>query len=430
MTHCFLCYHQHDQALVQTLKTTLEAWEIPVWVDMEKTHAHSIWSMAVEQALRKAFAVVVVMSPAAEACQYVTYEWAFALGAGVRVIPLLVEQTDWHPRLTHLSYLDFTKPSTAAWDDLQLLLRQSFGKVEYGHEPSHEQAREKEPPTSTASLGEQSQHVVTPAVSRDSHITELQADHSAVQETLAESLRHPMRDVRIQASLMLAQFKDVQAIPVLIDALHDRDRDVYQHAAWGLLHIGKPAVPALIAALQDEQRVIRKDVARILGQIGDSEAVAALIAILQDSSYEVRRAAAEALGQLRDATAVVPLRSLLQDEHETVRRSVAESLGQIGEPIAVTDLISALEDECESVRVVAAWSLGQMRDAAAVPALVEALRSANPQLRQAAVEVLKDIGDISVKTSLTSVLQDEDTEVRRAAARVLAHIRGQQRGIS
>ncbi len=429
MTHCFLCYHQHDQALVQTLKTTLEAWEIPVWVAMEKTHSNSTWSMAVEQALREAFAVVVVMSPAAEVCQYVTYEWAFALGAGVRVIPLLVEQTDWHPRLTHLSYLDFTKPSTAAWDDLQLLLRQSFGKVGYGHEPRHGQAKEKEPPPSTSSPVEPSQRR-TRAVFSDPVIAEPQADHSAVQETLAESLRHPMRDVRIQASLMLAQFKDVQAIPVLIDALHDRDRDVYQHAAWGLLHIGKPAVPALVAALQDEQRVIRKDVARILGQIGDNEAIPALIAVLQDSSDEVRRAAAEALGQLRDAIAVAPLRSLLQDEHETVRRSAAESLGQIGEPIAVTDLISALEDESESVRVVAAWSLGQMQDAAAVPALVEALRSANPQLRQAAVEVLKDIGDISVKSSLTSALKDEDTEVRRAAARVLAHMRGQQRGIS
>ena len=39
-----------------------------------------------------------------------TYEWAFALGSGVPVLPLLLNsaEADLHPRLRTLQYLDFS----------------------------------------------------------------------------------------------------------------------------------------------------------------------------------------------------------------------------------------------------------------------------------------------------------------------------------
>jgi CheY-like chemotaxis protein len=49
---------------------------------------------------------------------YVTYEWAFALGKGIRVIPLLLEDCDIHPRLAVLQYLDFRNQRKGPWEEL------------------------------------------------------------------------------------------------------------------------------------------------------------------------------------------------------------------------------------------------------------------------------------------------------------------------
>jgi CheY-like chemotaxis protein len=48
---------------------------------------------------------------------YVTYEWAFALGNGKTIIPVLIEDCEVHPRINILQYLDF-KEGKRPWDKL------------------------------------------------------------------------------------------------------------------------------------------------------------------------------------------------------------------------------------------------------------------------------------------------------------------------
>ena len=63
---------------------------------------------------RDSAAVVVIMTPDARGSEYVTYEWAYALGLGVPVIPVLLKDaTRSTPRLEVLQYLDFTRRRTA-----------------------------------------------------------------------------------------------------------------------------------------------------------------------------------------------------------------------------------------------------------------------------------------------------------------------------
>jgi hypothetical protein len=64
----------------------------------------------IDSAIRASAIVIVVLSRAAHASLYVNYEWAFALGSGARVIPLLRERLRLHPRLSSLQFVDFTKP--------------------------------------------------------------------------------------------------------------------------------------------------------------------------------------------------------------------------------------------------------------------------------------------------------------------------------
>jgi len=46
------------------------------------------------------------MSTFAKESEYVTYEWSFALGADIEVIPLLTEKADLHSRISRLHYID------------------------------------------------------------------------------------------------------------------------------------------------------------------------------------------------------------------------------------------------------------------------------------------------------------------------------------
>ena len=64
----------------EVLKTRLEGGGFSVWIFEDKLLPGEDWRNGIDQAIRSAGALVAVMSPAAKASEYVTYEWAFALG--------------------------------------------------------------------------------------------------------------------------------------------------------------------------------------------------------------------------------------------------------------------------------------------------------------------------------------------------------------
>jgi hypothetical protein len=78
------------------------------WLDVKDIIVGRDFRQEIDQALRLAAAVVVILSPAACESEYVTYEWSFARGAGVPVVPLLVRKTRLHPCFKAIEYLDFT----------------------------------------------------------------------------------------------------------------------------------------------------------------------------------------------------------------------------------------------------------------------------------------------------------------------------------
>ena len=61
-------------------------------------------------------------------------------------------------------------------------------------------------------------------------------------------------------------------------------------------------MPALIAALSDEDQFLRRIAANALGNIGDPAAVPALTAALSDGDDKVRQNVIDALGKLRGCT--------------------------------------------------------------------------------------------------------------------------------
>lgn len=417
MSYFFISYAPDDASVAHMVKTELEKVTVPVWMDPGRLSDDHPWHTGIDQAIKHALAVIVIVTSTASSNEYVMYEWVFALGAEIRVIPLIFTSTAMHPRMHTLDPLDFTQPDAYPWDTLIATTRQIL----------ETRSDSASPPVASAHPTPQDTQKPPDRTPDIESALPLPGNHAAVREALIESLNHPMPDVRIQASLMLSQFKDLQAVPVLIDALSNEDREVHQHASWSLLHIGMPAVPQLINALYENTTPARKDIVHILGQIGDTQAVSALVDVLTDDADDVRKAAAESLGNLGHSDAVPALRTLLHDHQEPVRLAATEALGQIGHPAAVPELIAALHDKSEDVRVIAVWALGQTKDTTATPALINALRTEGVRVRQAAAETLKEVGDSSAEAGLNEALLDEDMDVRRTAARVLGHIRSKHR---
>jgi HEAT repeat protein len=136
--------------------------------------------------------------------------------------------------------------------------------------------------------------------------------------------------MRQMAAVFLGQTASTVHVAGLIDALHDRDKQVRACAMEGLVTIGRGAVPALIAALQDEWWVVRYRAAEALGKIGDETALHSLEEALGDEKDHVRYMAAKGLGGYARQSSVAPLALCLEDGNEYVRKRAALSLGAIG----------------------------------------------------------------------------------------------------
>ncbi len=98
------------------------------------------------------------------------------------------------------------------------------------------------------------------------------------------------------------------------------------------------------AYVRERGDALRRAVAEALSEVG-SPAVPALVQALGDGDKDVRSAACRALGAIGDASAVPALINALGDEYSWVRFAACEALGAIGDAAAVPDLIKALRDE-------------------------------------------------------------------------------------
>jgi HEAT repeat protein len=243
---------------------------------------------------------------------------------------------------------------------------------------------------------------------------------------LIQALGDRDRDVCVAACRALGAIGDGQAVPPLIQALGDGDSDVRAAACEALGEIGDgQAVPPLIQALRDRDRDVRVAACEALGAIGDGQAVPAL-SVWAHAGERVAQAALQQMGQaplpLPEAVAQVVaqgawgvlVRAL---RHEAVRAAVVE----LGTP-AVPHLIQALGDGDSDVRAAACWALGEIGDRQAVPPLIQALGDGDGYVRAAACRALGEIGDRQAVPPLIQALRDGDSDVRAAACEALGAI--------
>jgi hypothetical protein len=121
----FVSHSKADGDFAELLKLKTERQGYSLWVDSDRLLPGTDWREEIDEAIRKSTALVVVLSPDAKESEYVTYEWAFAWGKGIKVIPIMLRATAIHPRLGTLQYLAFTNRIGRPWTKLFEVLEQA-----------------------------------------------------------------------------------------------------------------------------------------------------------------------------------------------------------------------------------------------------------------------------------------------------------------
>lgn len=276
-----------------------------------------------------------------------------------------------------------------------------------------------------------------------------QSRHHMVREILAEALTHPAPDIRLDAAHQLAKFKDIRAVPFLLEAFNEADESTINDIATSLKKIGKSIIPELIEALSDktiqegvittlsmmgrgalpalvnallnEDSDICSGACRVLGSIEDSDAVPHLLAVIQVSDINICLEAIDALGSIRDTAAVPDLLSSLQTKNLSVRSKIVKTLGKIGNAKSVPDLLKILFED-RSVRLEVIEALGNIGDPSAVPDLCKILESENKYVCAAICEALGKIGDANAVPYLLKALHTQDSYKRSAVTLALGNI--------
>jgi len=209
------------------------------------------------------------------------------------------------------------------------------------------------------------------------------------------------------------------AVSAMIEALQSPDHPNSAYAYRVLAEIGsdaKASVPALIERLYDESDRARELSAQTLGMIGREarSAIPALVDALRDREKRVRSAAAVALeGVGPDVRGIGALQEALNDSNAGVRQNAATALGSFGPASrsAATELHKIMKDPDPQLRAAAALALWRVeRDKKAMlPAFKELVKEKDPSARATAAEGLWEAGrDIEGLRLLIATLQMEN----------------------
>ena len=143
MLQVFLSYSTKDHFFAELVAIELAKAEIAMWRDRGRLRAGMDWRHEIERGISESQAILVALSPNSAASSYVTFEWAYGLGKGKPIIPLmLTTDCEVHPRLRAIQGLDFSVPGALPWE----ILVERIKEIESDGDVSEEAAAPSETP--------------------------------------------------------------------------------------------------------------------------------------------------------------------------------------------------------------------------------------------------------------------------------------------
>ena len=105
MKNLYLSYARDDAQRAAEVQRILQAQGYRPWLDTQGAFG-SNWHHEMEAAIAAADALILLLTASAATSPAVTYDWAYALGAGVPVYAIIYESAPEHPRLSTVNRYD------------------------------------------------------------------------------------------------------------------------------------------------------------------------------------------------------------------------------------------------------------------------------------------------------------------------------------
>ncbi|MFA5515867.1 MAG: HEAT repeat domain-containing protein [Desulfuromonadales bacterium] len=264
----------------------------------------------------------------------------------------------------------------------------------------------------------------------------------------------------------LGRIGGIDALPILIEGLSDRMRNVREAAVTALLQIGqsfprqaesvlvtfagsaeakniadflasaraelKGAAVKLLGWVCDKrfarplleifkEEEFREDAAAALVSLGKNDPDA-LIGLWPEASGRSRAFLAYLLGEARCAGAGHLLHEGLSSADAELRLLSARGLALLGDPGSLPALVNAIADPEPEVREAVMWALEQLgasHQQEIFARLQPLLADDDPEQRMSAVQILAKVDGAEVEKRLFLATKDESSQVRQAALRAL-----------
>ncbi|MBC7187836.1 MAG: HEAT repeat domain-containing protein, partial [Calditrichaeota bacterium] len=194
---------------------------------------------------------------------------------------------------------------------------------------------------------------------------------------------------------------------ILLRMLALEEEPVVSLAISGLVQMGERSIDMVIESMRSPSELVRRNAARVLGEMRNPAAIEPLVKALDDDEADVRCAAVRALADIGDPRAIEPLVAALSDTSEKVHQAASQALVRFGR-LATHALLRALDHERNKTPLrTIILTLGKIRDQAALPHLVRHLSSSYFTVRGAAIAALKPYGTAIVPHLLKMLAVNE-----------------------
>ena len=106
MHQVFISYSKNQRHEADEIAKEIKSnHNVNVWIDYSGLSAGEVWRREIDEAIKRSSLIIVLVSRDSVNSQYVTYEWAYALGLGRKLLPILLDDTPLHPRLEEIQHL-------------------------------------------------------------------------------------------------------------------------------------------------------------------------------------------------------------------------------------------------------------------------------------------------------------------------------------
>ncbi|MDP3296779.1 MAG: HEAT repeat domain-containing protein [Thermodesulfovibrionia bacterium] len=267
-------------------------------------------------------------------------------------------------------------------------------------------------------------------------------DNRAVSKLTELLISDPVPFVRVRVAKALGEIGHPSVIDYLINVLKDPEWWVRVRAVEALEQMGDKAVPALLIALEDDDKEVRRCSAMALERIGYVETLlneygneeykpeiknilflVACAGVIESISEKLTKSTgilqkriARLLGEAETKEAAGPLLELLtQTTDWKLKSRIIESLAKIGAKGAVPCLIESLKDNEYWVRRSAVEALGMLNAVDNADEIAEMLEDPNPLARESALRALSALKITKHREKIESLLLDPSPKVRSIA---------------